>query len=436
MKKTTLKIEGMTCSACSNGLEKYLNKQEGIINANVNLVMANALIEYDEEKLDIKKIESFIKKAGFKSMGIYEAQKENTHKKEKTKFIIFAILAVILMYISMGHMANLPIPEILNMHTNPITYTITLLILTIIFIWYGIDIIKNGFKNLIYKTPNMDTLVSIGVLSSLGYSIYSMIMILKGNHTYVENLYFESSAIVIYFIKLGRYIDSLSKDKTKDAIKELVKITPENARVKVNGEEKIVTIDEVKKGDILIAKPGDKIAVDGKIVFGKSHIEESFITGESKAQEKCVGDTVIAGSINYNGYIEYEAEKIGRDSTISEIVRLVINAANSKLPIAKIADKLSSIFVPTVIGIAIITFIVYLLLGLGFNSAIIHFVTVLVIACPCSLGLATPLAVVVAEGLAAKNGILINIKSMSFTIFFILPLSLKKTYVCKSFLKI
>ena len=156
---------------------------------------------------------------------------------------------------------------------------------------------------------------------------------------------------------------SLSKDKTKDAIKELVKITPENARVKVDGEEKIVTIDEVKKGDILIAKPGDKIAVDGKIVFGKSHIEESFITGESKAQEKCVGDTVIAGSINYNGYIEYEAEKIGRDSTISEIVRLVINAANSKLPIAKIADEISSIFVPTVIGIAIITFIVYLLLG-------------------------------------------------------------------------
>ena len=164
----------------------------------------------------------------------------------------------------------------------------------------------------------------------------------------------------------------------------------------------------MKKGDILIAKPGDKIAVDGKIVFGKSHVEESFITGESKAQEKSVGDNVIAGSINYNGYIEYEAEKIGRDSTISEIVRLVINAANSKLPIAKIADKISGIFVPTVIGIAIITFIVYLLLGLGFNSAIIHFVTVLVIACPCSLGLATPLAVVVAEGLAAKNGILIK----------------------------
>ena len=408
MKKTTLKIEGMTCSACSNGLEKYLNKQEGIKNANVNLVMANALIEYDEEKLDIKKIESFIKKAGFKSMGIYEAQKENTHKKEKTKFIIFTILAVILMYISMGHMANLSIPGILNMHTNPITYTITLLILTIIFIWYGIDILKNGYKNLIHKTPNMDTLVSIGVLSSLGYSIYSMIMIFRGNHHYVENLYFESAAIVIFFIKLGRFLDGISKDKTKEAIQKLVQITPNKAIIKIDGQEKEVTIDEIKKGDIVISHAGDRIAVDGEIVNGKAHLDESFITGESKPASKTIGNKVVAGSINYDGYIEYKAEKIGKESTISQIVKLVVEATNTKPPIAKIADKVSGYFVPAVIAIAIITFIGYLIIGNELNQAINAFVSVLVIACPCSLGLATPLAIVVSEGVCANKGILVK----------------------------
>ena len=338
----------------------------------------------------------------------YEAQKENTYKKEKTKFIIFAILAVILMYISMGHMAKLPIPEILNMHTNPITYTITLLILTIIFILYGIDIIKNGFENLIYKTPNMDTLVSIGVLSSLGYSIYSMIMIFRGNHHYVENLYFESAAIVIFFIKLGRYLDGISKDKTKEAIQKLVQITPNKAIIKIDGQEKEVTIDEIKKGDIVISHAGDRISVDGEIINGKAHLDESFITGESKPASKTIGNKVVAGSINYDGYIEYKAEKIGKESTISQIVKLVVEATNTKPPIAKIADKVSGYFVPTVIAIAIITFIGYLIIGNEFNQAINAFVSVLVIACPCSLGLATPLAIVVSEGVCANKGILVK----------------------------
>ena len=295
MKKIILKIEGMTCSACSNGLEKYLNKQEGIINASVNLVMANALIEYDDEKLDMKKIENFVKKAGFKSLGLYEEQsKERAQNNEKTKFIVFGILAIILMYISMGHMVKLPVPEILNMHTNSINYTITLLIITMAFIWYGFDILKNGYKNLMYKTPNMDTLVAIGVLSSLGYSIYSMIMIFKGNHNYVENLYFESAAIVIFFIKLGRYLDGISKDKTKEAIQKLVQITPNKAIIKVNGEEKEVTIDEIQKGDIVISHAGDRISVDGEIINGKAHLDESFITGESKPASKTIGNKVIA----------------------------------------------------------------------------------------------------------------------------------------------
>ena len=409
MKKINLSIGGMTCSACSNGLEKYLNKQTGISKAVVNLVMANATIEYDEKLLNQEKIEEFVKQAGFKSLGEFKEIKiENKSKKEKIKFIIFSILAIILMYISMGHMINLPTLEIVDPHINPIGYTVCLLLLTIAFMVYGYDILKNGYKNLIHKTPNMDTLVGIGVISSFLYSLYSMYMIIKGNHSYTMNLYFESAAIVIYFIKLGRYIDGISKDKTKEAIQKLVKITPNNAIIKVDGIERQVTLDEINKGDIVISKPGEKIAVDGEIVLGKSHLDESFITGESKPVVKEKGNKVIAGSINYDGYLEYKAERIGKESTISEIVRLVIEASNTKAPIAKIADTVSGYFVPAVIAIAIMTFIVYLAIGQSFSVALSTFVTVLVVACPCSLGLATPLAIVVSEGLCASNGILVK----------------------------
>lgn len=299
MKKIILSIEGMTCSACSNGLEKYLNKQNGIINTNVNLVMANATIDYDESILNQKKLEKYIKQAGFSSTGIFKEFKvEKKNKTEKLKFIIFSCLAIILMYISMGHMINLPIISIVNPHQNPISYTIILLIITILFLIYGFDILKNGYKNLIHKIPNMDTLVSIGVISSFAYSLYGMYMILKGNHDYTMKLYFESSAIIIYFIKLGRYLDGLSKDKTKEAIKKLVEITPDKATIEINGEEKQVTLDEIKKGNILISKPGEKVAVDGEIIEGKAHLDESFITGESKPTIKEIGQKVIAGSFN------------------------------------------------------------------------------------------------------------------------------------------
>lgn len=233
-------------------------------------------------------------------------------------------------------------------------------------------------------------------------------MTLKGNHSYIMDLYFESSAIVIYFVKLGRYLDKISKDKTKSAIQKLVEITPNTATIEENGTERTVTLDEIKKGTIVIAKPGDKIAVDGEIIEGKTHLDEAFITGESKPSSKSVGEKVIAGSLNYDGIIKYKAEKIGKDSTISEIVRLVIEASNTKAPIAKIADKISGYFVPAVILIAIITFIAYLLLGFNVSTALTTFVTILVVACPCSLGLATPLAIIVSEGLCASNGILVK----------------------------
>ena len=409
MKNIILGIEGMTCSACSNGLEKYLNKQNGIIEASVNLVMANATIYYDENILNQEKIEKYVKQAGFKSTGIFKEFKiENKNKTEKIKFIVFTILAIILMYISMGHMINLPTINLLDPHNNPINYAITLFILTIAFLVYGYDILKNGLKNLIHLIPNMDTLVTIGVLSSLAYSVYGMYEIFNGNHHFVMNLYFESAAIIIYFIKLGRYIDGISKDKTREAIKKLVEITPSMATIEIDGEQKQVTLDEIKKGSILIAKPGEKIAVDGEIIEGKAHLDESFITGESKPVNREIGEKVIAGSLNYDGFIKYKAEKIGKESTISEIVKLVIEASNTKAPIAKIADKISGYFVPVVILIAIITSIIYLILGYDISVAISTFVTISVVACPCSLGLATPLAIVVSEGVCVNNGILVK----------------------------
>lgn len=409
MKKIILSIDGMTCSACSNGLEKYLNKQDGIENAVVNLVMANATIKYNENKLDINKIEEFVKKAGFKSLGEFKQIDLNRMKKSnKIVFVSYTILAILLMYISMGHMINLPIIKIFDIHKNSIFYMFTLFIISILFLIYGFDIIRNGYNNLIHRTPNMDTLVGIGVITSFLYSLYNMFIVLNGNHEKIMFLYFESSAIVIYFIKLGRYIDGVSKDKTKEAISKLVTITPNKATIKISGELKEVTLDEIKKGDIVVCKPGEKIAVDGIIVNGKAHLDESFITGESKPRLKEIDGRVIAGSINYDGYIEYIAEKIGKESTVSEIVKLVVEASNIKAPISKIADKVSGYFVPIVIGIAIITFLINLLLGENIPNSITTFVTILVVACPCSLGLATPLAIIVSEGLCASNGILVK----------------------------
>ena len=409
MKKLILSIDGMTCSACSNGLEKYLNKQNGIFDASVNLVMANATVTYDEKILNQEKIEKYIKQAGFESLGVFkEFNIEKNNKKEKKQFIIFTILAIILMYIAMGHMIRLPAISFLDQHHNPINYTLSLLVLTIAFLIYGHDILKNGYKNLIHKIPNMDTLVAIGVISSFAYSLYGMYMIFKGNYQFVMNLYFESAAIIIYFVKLGRYIDGISKDKTKKAIQKLVEITPNQAIIEVDGVQKSVTLDEIKKGNVVISKAGDKIAVDGEIIEGNTHLDESFITGESKPIEKGVGEKVIAGSLNYDGFIKYKAERIGKESTVSEIVKLVVEASNTKAPIAKIADKISGYFVPAVIIIAILTFIVYLILGHDLGTALSTFVTVLVVACPCSLGLATPLAIVVSEGICASNGILVK----------------------------
>ena len=409
MKKVILNIGGMSCSACSSRLEKHLNKQKGIKSASVNLVLAQALIEYDNS-ISISDIEKYISEVGFESLGEYreELDEDVLYKKKKTNLIVFGVLVLIVLYISMSHMINLPSIPFLSMMDNPINYTLVLFIFAILFLILGFDILKKGIKNLFYKSPNMDTLVTLGVLSSFIYSLYNMILVLNGHYRYVENLYFESCCVIIFFIKLGRFIDGKSRERTKDAIKELVQITPKTALVKIDNEEREVTIDEVNKGDILVVRPGMSVAVDGVIVEGSSHFDDAFITGESIPSKKTIGDTIVAGSINIDGYVLYKAERIGRDSTISEVVKLVVEASNTKAPIARLADIISGYFVPSIMFIAFITFIGYLLLGFEFNEAISSFVTVLVVACPCALGLATPLAIVVSEGVCAKRGILVK----------------------------
>ena len=397
MKKVILKVGGMSCSACSNKVEKYLNKQEGIIEANVNLVLAQAFIKY-KDNLNIEDLAKFIEESGYKYEGIYNEKEEEKKDNNKLYLLILGILIIILMYISMSHI----IP-------NNIIHSIVLFILTIPYLIYGKDIIIKGIKNLLNKSPNMDSLVTIGVIVSFIYSLVNMILVFTGNKMAMENIYFETSAMVLFFVKLGRYIENINEEKTKEVIKALVQVTPESALLK-GGKE--VTIDEVKKGDILVVKPGMKVAVDGIITSGSAHFDESFITGESTPVKKKKNDKVVAGSINYDGVVEYKAEKIGPKSTISEMVNLVVEASNTKMPIGRIVDKVSYYFVPFILLVALITFIVYLILGNSFNESLIRLVTILVVACPCALGLATPLAIIVSIGLCAKNGIANRLRAL------------------------
>ena len=413
MKKIILNIEGMTCSACSNGLEKYLNKQEGIYSATVNLVMGEAFIEYDDS-IKRQDLVRFIKEAGFKSVG--ERTKNGNKKYELKLLIFFAMLAIVQMYISMGYMINLPVINFLNKDMNPINYGFILMIITILFIIWGFDIIKNGVKNIIHKMPNMDSLVGMGVFVNFIYSFYNLILVCQGQIMNLNNLYFESSSMILLFIKIGRYIDKKNKAKAIDTIKNLVTITPKKGTIIKEGKEQSVTINEIQKGDIVVSKPGERISVDGIITKGSTHTDESFLTGESNPVSKKIGSSVMAGSINYDGYIEYEAVNIGKDSQISHIVDLVVEATNTKSPIARLADKISGYFVPIIFLISILAFSINFLINNNFNDAIIALVSVLVVACPCSLGLATPLAMIVSIGNASKKGIVIKSSEILETI--------------------
>lgn len=406
MKKIVLNIDGMSCSACSQGLEKYLKGKDGIINASVNLVLNQAIIEYDDI-LTVDDINKFVKEAGFISLGAYSSKKDSDNI-SKSSLVVFGVMAVILMYISMSCMIGLPFFSYLDMHKNPVNYAVLLFVLTIPYLVYARDIFKKGWQAIIHKIPNMDSLVSIGVIASFTYSVYLTVMIILGKVRYVNFLYYESVCMVIYFIKLGRYLSSISREKTKDAISELVNITPSSVLLKTSSSILEVGIGEVKEGDILICKQGMKIATDGVITLGVTHVNESFISGESLPIKKDVGDTVSAGSLNIDGYIEYKVSNVGKDSTISKIVKLVMEAINSKAPIAKMVDKVSGIFVPSIFLIAIMTFIFYYFVMGDLNLAVGRFTSVLVVACPCALGLATPLAIVVSAGVCAQRGVLVK----------------------------
>lgn len=408
MKKIILRIGGMSCSACSGGLQKYLNKQRGVINASVNLVMASASVEYNDDEINMDTLAKYVESAGFECIGEYSKTQDKETRSSKKLFFIHTLLAVLMMYVSMGHMMGLPTPDLIDMHKSPLWYYLISLALAIPFLAYGYDIIKSGIKNIIHLTPNMDSLVTMGIFSALIYSIAVSVLVIVGVIPHAMEVYYESAAIVIYFVKLGRYIDKSSKSRTKNAIASLVQITPSYAYIKRNGSVEKVPLDEVREGDTVVCHPGERIAVDGQILVGSAHIDESFITGESKPSPKKVGDTVLAGSVNINGYVEYLAIRVGKNSTVSEIVRLVLEASSTKSPIARAVDKICLYFVPTVCGTAILSLLIHLIAGLGFSSAVGAFITVLVVACPCALGLATPLATVISEGELARDGILIK----------------------------
>ena len=382
MDKIILRIDGMTCSACSIGLEKYLKKQRGIKSVSVNLILSIATIEY--EGINVNTISEYIKNAGFKCLGEFNDFLEKEDKNEGIELGIATIffLLVIIVSIFGGN-------------------KVILLVLSVFFIFYGRGILKSGLKCMINLIPNMDTLVLLSVVVSFFYSLYNLI---SGNNL----VYLESICMIIYFVKLGRFIENNAKSSFRDVIEKLVQITPSNAIIMDKDKERVVTIDEIKKGDIVICRSGEKIAVDGVVVSGSTYIDESFITGESVYVSKNIGSKVIAGSINYNGVISYRADKIGKDSMISEIVRMVMSATTEKTKIQRITDKVSGYFVYVVMGIAVITLIFWLLVGNSLESAFSYFACVLVVACPCSLGLAVPLVVVNSSSICTKKGLFIK----------------------------
>ena len=405
MKKIQLKVDGMTCSACSSGLEKFLLRQKGVMSASVNLILGMVTIEYDD--LSVKELESYISQAGFSSEGEYlYTDDSKIYTRKIRSFIAFGVLLIFLMYVSMGHMLGLP--SLFSYTEYPMLYCGILLIGSCFFLIYGFDILKNGIIYLIHLMPNMDTLVMFSVVFSFFYSVFGVVQVMLGNFTYLHQLYFESVCMVLYFVKLGRLLDDMSKNKTTSTIQNLVTITPREAIMKKGDKQVSVSLDEIKVDDILVCRSGEKFAVDGCVVEGESYADESFITGESQPVLKKVGSTVLAGSTNYDGVLFYQAKKIGKDSTVSSIVSMVVDSLSRKNRIERLADKVSSYFVPFIFIVAIFGGVLKLLLGQSFAVCFHTFVTVLVIACPCALGLAVPLVISVSYSLCAKRGIVVK----------------------------
>lgn len=419
-------VTGMTCSACSASVEKAVKKLEGINSVSVNLLTNSMIVHYNEEVIDENNIIEAVTSAGY-GASVFSKNKneikvsdkmrvEDEIKEMKKRLIISFAFLIPLMYISMGHMMGLPLPSFLSGLENAISYGMTQFLLALVIVYVNRKYYQVGFKTLFKGSPNMDTLIAIGSSAAMVYGIFAIYRMGYGLgiqdfelvEKYHMDLYFESAAMILTLITLGKYLEKKSKGKTSEAITKLMDLAPKTATILRNNKEVIVPIEEVLKDDIVIVKPGESIPVDGVIIEGSSSIDQSAITGESIPVEKNIGDKVIAATINKNGYFKFKAEKVGDDTTLAQIISLVEDASSSKAPIAKLADKISGVFVPIVISISIISTIVWLLVGKSFEFSLSIGIAVLVISCPCALGLATPVAIMVGTGKGAENGILIK----------------------------
>ncbi|SHJ71738.1 Cu+-exporting ATPase [Tepidibacter formicigenes DSM 15518] len=371
---------------------------------------------YNPDKVRISEIKNAIKKAGYTPLDIEkelvkDEDKERKEKEIKTlfkKFVISSIFTLPLLYIAMGHMLGLPLPKIIEPMDNPLNFALVQIILTIPIIIAGYKFYTVGFKALFKGSPNMDSLIAVGTSAAIIYGIYAIYQIINGNMEYSKDLYFETAGVIIALILLGKYLEAVSKGKTSEAIKKLVGMQPKTATVIQENKEIVISIEEVEVGDILLVKPGEKIPVDGVVVEGHSSVDESMLTGESIPVEKKIGDNVVGASINKNGVIKFKATKVGKDTALSQIVRLVEEAQGSKAPIAKLADIISGYFVPIVMAIALISGVAWYISGQSVVFSLTMFISVLVIACPCALGLATPTAIMVGTGKGAEYGVLIK----------------------------
>lgn len=414
--KQTFNITGMTCAACSSAIEKKLNNLNGVESCQVNLLANNMVVEYKDisENDIIQAVEDVGYGASLPSDSKPTPSYDQLSQKIKKRFIYSALFTVPLFYIAMGHMMNWPLPSILM--ENALLNATLQLILTIPVLVLNREFFTHGFKALFKGNPNMDSLIAIGSSAAVLYGIYAIFKIAIGVqnhdmalvHEFIMDLYFETSAMILTLITLGKYLETKSKGKTSEAISKLVDLAPKTATVLRNHKEVVIPVEEVQLGDIVCVKPGQRVPVDGVITKGYTTIDESAITGESIPVEKSIHSKVVGATINKSGYFEFEATKVGEDTALSQIIKLVEEAANSKAPISKMADKVSSIFVPTVIVIALLATIIWLLLGKSLEFSLSIGIAVLVISCPCALGLATPTAIMVGTGKGAENGILIK----------------------------
>ncbi|MEF9892560.1 MAG: heavy metal translocating P-type ATPase [Anaerorhabdus sp.] len=418
-KPYTLKIKGMTCAACAGAIEKTVGKIDGVTNVRVNLATEKLSCEIDSSKTNKAAVRQGVEKAGYaweeienkNTVDEDKARKEKEIKVLWTKFIVAAVFTVPLLYVAMGHMipgVKLPLPQFIDPMHNPVNFALLQIGLTIPILIAGYRFYTVGFKALWLRSPNMDSLIAMGTTAACLYSLYSTVQIIQGNHHFIEGLYFETAGVIITLILLGKSLEAVSKGKTSEAIKKLMGLAPKTAIIIKDNQEIETPIDEVLVGDIVLAKPGSKIPVDGLVEEGNSSIDESMLTGESIPVEKKQGDKVFAASINKNGMLKFKATKVGSDTALAQIIKLVEEAQSTKAPIAKLADIVSGYFVPIVFLIALAAFVIWMLAGKDFVFSLTIFISVLVIACPCALGLATPTAIMVGTGKGAENGILIK----------------------------